>query len=200
MRLTLNMFMSLDGVVQGGGGPEEDPRGGFKYGGWMAPFADESTGQWVMDFIGNADAFLMGRWTYDLFAGYWPTGPEPFAGIMNTRPKYVVSNSLDRVEWTNSTLVKGDLATEVGKLKALPGRDLQIYGASLAQSLSKLGLIDEYQLWIHPVLLGNGKRLFEVDGPEMSLRLTETRTSATGVTVNRYVPAGEVKTGRLDDP
>jgi dihydrofolate reductase len=193
------MFMSLDGVVQSGGGPEEDPRGGFKYGGWQAPFADEEMGRWVMDFIANADAFLIGRWTYELFADYWPTGPEPFAQMMNTPPKYVVSKTLDRVDWNNSTLIDGDLATEVARLKAMPGRDLQIYGASLAASLAKLDLIDEYLLWITPVLLGSGKRLFDADGPAMTLRLIETRTTSRGVTVNRYVPAGEVKTGSMDD-
>jgi dihydrofolate reductase len=191
------MFMSLDGVVQGGGGPDEDTRGGFKYGGWQAPFADEQMGEWVMDFIANADAFLIGRWTYELFAGYWPTGPEPFAHMMNSTPKYVVSKSLDRVDWSNSTLISGDLATEVRRLKAMPGRDLQIYGATLAGSLAKLGLIDEYLLWINPVLLGSGKRLFDADGPAMTLRLTETRTTTTGITVNRYVAAGEVRTGSL---
>jgi dihydrofolate reductase len=197
MRLALNMFMSLDGVVQSGGGPEEDPRGGFKYGGWQAPFADEEMGRWVMDFIANADAFLIGRWTYELFAAYWPTGPEPFAQMMNTTPKYVVSNTLERVDWNNSTLIRGDLATEVARLKAMPGRDLQIYGASLAASLAKLNLIDEYLLWLNPVLLGSGKRLFDADGPAMTLRLIESRTTSTGVTVNRYVPAGEVKTGTI---
>jgi dihydrofolate reductase len=199
MRLALNMFMSLDGVVQSGGGPEEDPRGGFKYGGWQAPFADEEMGRWVMDFIANADAFLIGRWTYELFAAYWPTGPEPFAAMMNTTPKYVVSKSLERVDWNNSTLIRGDLATEVARLKAMPGRDLQIYGATLAASLAKLNLIDEYLVWLNPVLLGSGKRLFDADGPAMTLRLTESRTTSTGVTVNRYVPAGEVKTGSMDN-
>ena len=131
MRLALNMFMSLDGVVQSGGGPDEDPRGGFKYGGWQAPFLDEDSGKWIVDFLGHADAFILGRWTYELFAGYWPTGPEPFATTMNTLPKYVVSSTLDRVDWSNSTLLKGDLETEVRRLKALPGRDLQIYGATL---------------------------------------------------------------------
>jgi dihydrofolate reductase len=202
MRLTLNMFMSLDGVVQGGGGPGEDDSGGFQYGGWQAPFGDQEAGEWVMDFLSNADAILLGRVTYEIWVKYWPDLPDenPLAKVINGVPKYVVSNSLDHLDWDNCTLIRGDLATEIERLKGLPGRELQIWGsAALAQSLAKLNLIDEYQLWIYPLVLGPGKRLFDENGPAMTLRLIETRTDSTGITVNRYVPAGEVETGRVDE-
>jgi len=198
MQLTLTTFLSLDGVMQGPGGPTEDPSGGFKRGGWMVPYADEVMDGFVTEWFAAADAFLLGRITYQIMAAYWPqvTDEDEVARKLNTLPKHVASKTLDKVTWNNSTLIKGDLVEEVTKLKGQDGRELQVHGSgNLAQTLIQYDLIDEYRLWIHPVVLGSGKRLFPDGKPPMALKLIETKTTGTGVVIQVYQPAGKPELG-----
>jgi len=192
MQLTLTTFLSLDGVMQGPGGPAEDPSGGFKQGGWMVPYADEAMDRFVTDWFAAADAFLLGRTTYEIMAGYWPqVTDDEVARKLNGLPKYVVSRTLDKVMWNNSTQIKGDPVEEVIRLKGEAGQELQVHGSGkLAQTLIRHGLIDEYRLWFHPVVLGRGKRLFAEGQPPIALKLIETKTTGTGVVIHVYQPAG----------
>ena len=198
MQVTLTAFLSLDGVMQGPGGPTEDPSGGFKQGGWMVPYADETMGQFVTDWFEAADAFLLGRTTYEIMAAYWPlvTDEDEVARKLNSLPKYVISKTLDEVTWNNSTLIKDDPVKEVMRLKGEAGQELQIHGSGkLAQTLIQHGLIDEYRLWFHPLVLGSGKRLFPEGNTPIALRLIETRTTSTGVVIHVYQPAGKPALG-----
>jgi dihydrofolate reductase len=198
MQLTLTTFLSLDGVMQGPGGPTEDPSGGFKQGGWMVPYADEAMGRFVTDWFAAADAFLLGRTTYEIMAAYWPqvADDDEVAGKLNSLPKHVASTTLDKVTWNNSTLIKGDLVEEIMKLKAEAGQELQVHGSGkLAQTLIRHGLIDEYRLWFHPVVLGSGKRLFPEGQPSVALKLIETKVTGTGVVIHIYQPAGKPSIG-----
>jgi dihydrofolate reductase len=198
MQLTLTTFLSLDGVMQGPGGPTEDPSGGFQQGGWMVPYADEVMGRFVTDWFAAADAFLLGRTTYEIMAAYWPQVPDDdeVAGKLNSLPKHVASTTLDKVTWNNSTLIKGDLVEEIMKLKAEAGQELQVHGSGkLAQTLIRHGLIDEYRLWFHPVVLGSGKRLFPEGQPPVALNLIETKVTGTGIVIHVYQPAGKPPIG-----
>jgi dihydrofolate reductase len=198
MQVTLTIFLSLDGVMQGPGSPTEDPSGGFKQGGWMVPYADEAMGQFVTDWFAAADAFLLGRTTYEIMAAYWSqvTDEDEVARKLNGLPKHVASKTLDKVTWNNSTLIRGDLVEAVMKLKAVPGEELQVHGSgNLAQTLIQHGLIDEYRLWFHPLVLGSGKRLFPEGTAPIALRLIETRTTSTGVVVHVYQAAGKPAPG-----
>ena len=199
MKLTMTTFLSLDGVIQGPGAPDEDRSDGFDQGGWLVPYADEDMMKFVAQWFAAADAFLLGRKTYEIFAAYWPhvTDPnDPIAGKLNSRPKYVASKTLDRVEWNGSTLIKSEVAQEVAKLKARPGNELQVHGsANLVQTLMRHNLIDEYRFWVYPVILGRGKRLFMEGSGASALKLVATKTTSTGVLVNTYVPAGTPKYG-----
>jgi len=200
MQLTLTTFLSLDGVMQGPGGPTEDPSGGFKRGGWMVPYADEAMGQFVTEWFAAADAFLLGRTTYEIMAAYWPqvTDGDEVARKLNSLPKHVASKTLDEVAWNNSRLIKGDLAGEVMRLKGEDGRELQVHGSgNLAQTLMQHDLIDEYRLWFHPVVLGSGKRLFPEGKPPLAFKLIETKTTGTGVVIHVYQPAGRPELGSL---
>ncbi len=198
-KLIVTTFLSLDGVMQAPGAPEEDRSDGFDQGGWLVPYADEDMGRLVVDWITAADSFLLGRKTYEIFAAHWPRvhdADNPVAVALNGRPKYVVSKTLDRVEWNNSTLIKGDVVEEIARLKRRPGREIQVHGSStLAQTLIKNDLIDEYRLWFYPVVLGSGKRLFGTGSVPTALRLVDTKTTSTGVVIHTYQRAGEMKHG-----
>jgi dihydrofolate reductase len=198
MRLTLTTFLSLDGVMQSPGGPTEDPGNGFEQGGWLVPYADETMGEYVGEWFGNADAFLLGRRTYDIFYAYWPNHESD----LNTKAKYVVSTTLEKAEWHNSFVIGHDVENEIAKLKEVPGNELQIHGSgALARSLMAHGLIDEYRLFVYPVVLGNGQRLFDQGGSPTAFDLVESKTTSTGVTVQVYRPAGAPTYGTfLDEP
>jgi dihydrofolate reductase len=201
MKLTVTTFLSLDGVMQGPGGPDEDRSDGFDQGGWLAPYADEDMGRIVTDWFAAADAFLLGRRTYEIFAAYWPKVTDEndlVATRLNSLPKYVVSNTLEKVEWNKSALIKGDAVAEIGKLRQQPGRELQVHGSGyLAQTLMAHDLIDEYRLWIYPVVLGNGRRLFKDGSTPAALRLVDTKTTGTGVVIHVYEPAGRPTYGSI---
>lgn len=201
MKLTMTTFLSLDGVMQGPGGPEEDRSNGFDQGGWLVPYADDDMGKLVSDWFAAADAFLLGRKTYEIFAAYWPNitdQTDVVATKLNSLPKYVVSNTLDKVEWSNSTLIRGDAEEEITKLKQGPGNELQVHGSGhLAQTLMARDLIDEYRLWIYPVVLGSGRRLFQDGITPTALKLVDTKTTSTGVVIHVYKPAGRPTYGSI---
>jgi dihydrofolate reductase len=199
MKLTVTTFLSLDGVYQAPGGPEEDRTGGFELGGWSFPYADEDAGRLVVDWFAQADAFLLGRRTYDIFAAYWPLVTDendPIAGPLNTLPKYVASRTLGSLDWQGAELLDGDVPEAVARLKAQPGRELQVHGSGdLLQTLMAHDLVDVHRLFIHPLVLGGGRRLFRDGLPPRSLKLAEATTTGTGVVVATYTRGGPVATG-----
>jgi dihydrofolate reductase len=193
MKLVVGTFLTLDGVMQGPGGPEEDRSGGFEHGGWIVPYFDDQGGELVVAWTEAADGLLLGRKTYEIFAAHWPyIGDEdPIARKLNRVRKYVASRTLDKVEWNNSTLLAGDVAAEVARLKREPGGELQVTGSgNLIQTLLKHELVDEFRLWIFPVVLGKGKRLFAEGAIPAALKRIDTKTFGTGVAVHTYRTAG----------
>ena len=190
-RLVINEQLSLDGVMQGPGGPEEDTRGGFEHGGWAMPYFDEQMLKAAGEGMGSAVGLVLGRRTYEIFAAYWPNQGDavPFAGFLNKVPKYVASRSLQEpLEWNNSHLLQGDVPEAIRKLKAEGEGDLMVLGSGdLAQTSMEHGLIDEYQVWMLPIVLGSGNRLFR-DVSELPLKLVDSTTSSTGVAMLTYQP------------
>jgi dihydrofolate reductase len=187
MRLTLTQFVTLDGVYQGPGSPDEDPSDSFTRGGWMVPHMDQTFIDQAAAWLGRADALLLGRRTYEAFAQAWPqiTDPDdPFTERMNGLPKYVASHTLADAPWSPSTILRGDIIAEVAQLKAQPGRELQLHGsARLAQALLAAGLIDEVRLVITPTVLGQGRRLFPTEGPVVGMHVTQNSTTPGGLTI-----------------
>ena len=194
MELTLTTFVTLDGIMQSPGAPQEDPSGGFTDGGWLVPFMDQEAAEIVTEQFSGADAFLLGRGTYEIFAGYWPfvTDPSDVVAVsLNRCPKYVVSTTLQASEWEGTSIIAADVVDRVRALKDQPGRELQVHGShGLAQTLIRHGLVDEYRIWVYPVVLGNGKRLFGDGTVPTAFERTETRFTSTGVAVHRYRPSG----------
>ena len=198
MKLTTTTMVTVDGVMQGLGGPEEDPSGGFERGGWAMPHFDEETAALMGRVYGRADAFLFGRRTYETFAGSWGTGSwganqgdDPISAALNTRPKYVASTTLTDPQWADTTVLAGDVAAAVGELKAKPGGELQVVGSlSLVRLLLDNDLVDEMTLIIFPVVVGQGRRLFPDTGPDLALELVESRATSSGVTMQVYRTAG----------
>src|SRR5689334_2337003 len=195
-KLIASTFVSLDGVLQAPGGPEEDPTGNFPFGGWTFPYWDETIDISASGFDGRNRELVLGRRTYEIFEAYWPyqAADDPIAQTLNADRKHVASRTLTEVKWNNSTLLRGDVATAVAALKSQPGPDLQIIGSgNLVQTLQRAALIDEYHVWTFPVVLGRGKRLFEAGAKASALRLVASRASASGVVMSTYVPAGEIR-------
>jgi len=184
--------ITLDGVMQAPGRPDEDPRGGFQHGGWAVPYADQVMGEEVQESMANTGGLLFGRRTYEDFYKVWPDRTDnPFTEVLNNSLKYVASTTLkEPLPWMNSRLLEGDAAQAVAKLRQQPGKDLVILGSGvLIQSLMRHNLIDEYVLQIHPLVLGSGRRLFADDGAFAVLRLVNTKTTTTGVVIATYQPA-----------
>ena len=192
-RVVVFTHLTLDGVMQAPGRPDEDRRGGFAHGGWEPPYADSVMGSVAAEGMAQGGALLFGRRTYEDFAAFWPNQPEPnpFTAVLNDRQKYVASTTLkEPLSWRNSTLLEGDAAEAVARLKEEPGEDLVVLGSGeLVQSLMRRNLVDEYVLLIHPLVLGSGRRLFTDGGPFAALRLVDTRTTTTGVVIATYRPA-----------
>jgi dihydrofolate reductase len=184
--------VTLDGVMQAPGSPDEDTSGGFRHGGWALPYMDDVIGREMSKGMG-ATELLFGRRTYEQFYSYWPTAPQPnpFTEVLNNTQKYVVSTTLSEpLPWINSTLVAGEAGEGVAKLKQQPGRDLVVLGSGeLVRSLMSRGLIDEYTLLIHPLVLGSGRRLFREETSMARLRLTSSVVTTTGVVIATYQPA-----------
>ncbi|MGW1881593.1 dihydrofolate reductase family protein [Streptomyces sp. NPDC001970] len=204
-KLTLTQFLSLDGVQQAPGGRIEDTRGGFEHGGWSFPFADEDFGAFIDGVFDRAGAFLLGRRTYDIFSGHWPKVTDendPVASRLNSLPKYVVSTTLEKAEWNNSTIISGNVADEVARLKEeLGDGELQIHGSgALARSLMAHDLIDEFHLLVFPVVLGSGLRLFADGTTPTRLTLASSSTTGAGVAIHTYRTAGRPEYGTFELP
>ena len=197
-RLIVSTFASLDGIMQAPGGPEEDPTGGFALGGWMFGYGDESMDISASGFDGKNREVVLGRRTYEIFEAYWPYQPDnhPIAKTLNAAKKYVASRTSPTLHWNNSTLLHGDVVSAIIALKIQPGPDLQIIGSgNLIQTLQAASLIDEYNVWTFPVVLGRGRRLFGETAKPSALRLVRSQVSVTGVVMSTYVPDGDVRPG-----
>lgn len=186
-KIIVSTFLTLDGIMQAPGAPNEDVDGGFRYGGWQAPYFEDD-GMEVAATFHTADALLLGRKTYDIFSAYWPNAKDvPFADAMNNITKYVASRTKDKLGWQNSILLEGDVVESVVKLKQQEGKDIIVVGSGeLAQTLMQHNLIDKYSLLIHPLVLGSGKRLFRANSPRQDLELLESKTTKNGVSVMTY--------------
>ncbi len=200
-KLAVNTFMSLDGVMQGPGGPDEDPSGGFTYGGWGVNYMDDE----MMDQVAKATPYelLLGRGTYEIFAAHWPYDEGPIANHLNSTRKHVASTTLERVDWNNSTLITGDVADYVATLKSQDGPEIQVHGSpGLIQTLLEHDLIDEFRMWIFPVVIGTGKRFFGDGTTPAGLKLVDSKVTKTGVTINTYERAGDIERGsfEFDEP
>jgi dihydrofolate reductase len=198
MKLTTATHVSVDGVMQGLGGPDEDRSGGFERGGWALPLFDNEAETFLAQVFQRADAFLFGRRTYEIFAGSWGTGSwgadqgnNPISVALNTRPKYVASTTLTDPQWAETTVLSGDVAAAVGELKAKPGGELQVHGSgNLVRWLLANDLVDEIILLTYPVMIGQGTRLFPDTGPDRAFELIESQSTPGGVIIQVYRPAG----------
>jgi dihydrofolate reductase len=190
-------FVTLDGVIQAGGGPAEDTSGGFAYGGWQAPYADDVIGTVMQRQMNLPFALLVGRKTFEIWAAYWPHHADIWPGV-NTATKYVASNTLTSHAWQPSVFLSGDIAAKVTNLKQQPGPDLHVYGSgNLLQTLLKHDLVDAFWLKIYPITLGSGKRLFAAGTIPAAFKVTDSQVSPTGVIIVNYERAGAITTGRL---
>jgi dihydrofolate reductase len=200
-KLIVNTMISLDGVMQSPGGPDEDPTGGFTLGGWGVTYIDEEMMQRVAE--SGPYELLLGRGTYEIFAAHWPYDQGPIADQLNSTRKHVASTTLERVDWKNSTLIAGEVAEYVASLKSQDGPEIQVHGSpGLVQTLLEHDLVDEFRMWIFPVVIGTGKRFFGEGTIPAALRLVDSQVSKTGVTINVYEPAGDVEPGsfEFDEP
>jgi dihydrofolate reductase len=201
MRLTVTTFVTVDGVMQSPGAPEEDPRDGFDLGGWLPPLFDEETGQYMNEVFDRADAILLGRRTYEAMAGFWPSVDDPANRVavqLNSLPKHVVTATLTGLSWSGAVPLTGDIAKQVAALKEAPGRELQVHGSgALVRYLTAEGLVDAYNLVIFPVVLGRGHRLFADGTPPSALRLAATRATKGGIAMHTYESAGPLSFGTV---
>jgi dihydrofolate reductase len=197
MKLTASMMLTLDGVYQGPGGPDEDRRGGFDRGGWTAAYADADMGPFLTDMFSRADALLLGRRTWEIWEPYWPQHDDnPFGHAINALPKYVPSTTLRNPAWNNTHVIDGDVEAAIRELKEKPGNELQVHGSGeLLRWLLGHDLVDELNLRIYPVLVGDGLRLFPERGQTHNLELIESRSTSTGVMIQTYRPAGRATFG-----
>ena len=195
--LIVQTFVTLDGVMQAPGGPGEDDSGGFAYGGWSVNYWDEQMGQVMGEATSTPFAMVLGRRTYDIMAAYWPHASEAEgAPTFNNATKYVASRGRPTLEWSNSVLIEGDAANGIAALKKEDGPELQVHGsANLIQTLLRHDLVDQYRLWVFPLVIGSGKRLFSDGTIPSGLRLVDSKVSSTGVVMGTWEPAGEIATG-----
>ncbi|GAB2847210.1 dihydrofolate reductase family protein [Microbacterium insulae] len=200
-RITIDLFTTLDGVAQAPGGPDEDPSGGFPFGGWQAPLPDDVIGSAVGEGIARMDALVLGRRTYDIFADYWPKHADnPIGRRFAEIPKYVASRSALRLEWDGTTQLRGDAASAVAALRDRHD-DIHVIGSvDLVQSLLAADAYDELRLWVHPVVLGQGKKVFPDGATPARLRLIEPPVTGGTVVQLRYAPGGPVQTGSMEPP
>ena len=196
-KLIVQTFLTLDGVMQAPGGPGEDDDGGFAYGGWSVNYWDDQMGQVMGEATSRPFAMVLGRRTYDIMAAYWPTAPEEEgAKVFNDATKYVASRNRPTLEWSNSVLLEGDAADALAARKREDGPELQVHGsANLIQTLLRHNLVDEFRLWVFPLVIGSGKRLFADGTVPAGLRLADSKVSSTGVVMGTWQPAGEISTG-----
>jgi len=196
-RLIVGTFLTLDGVMQAPGGPEEDDSSGFAYGGWSVHYWDELMRQVMTEAMSTPFDLVLGRKTYDIFAAYWPHAPEEAgAKPLNDATKYVASRSRPALEWEKSVLIEGDAAEGISELKKGDGPELQVHGSgNLIQTLMRHNLVDQYRLWVFPLVIGSGKRLFSDGTIPSGLKLVDSKVSTTGVVIGTYEPAGEIVTG-----
>ena len=201
-KLVVGAFLTLDGVMQAPGGPDEDRDGGFQHGGWLVPYFDEKFVEIMTEWTKRAGAFLLGRKTYEMFAASWPKSTDPadeIAAALNTRPKFVASRTLEATNWNNSHLLKGDISEEIAKLKAQDGGEIQVHGSSdLLQTLLKHNLVDTLRICQFPVVIGTGKRLFGVGTIPGSFRLAETQQTGSGAVLHVYERAGGLTYGEVE--
>jgi dihydrofolate reductase len=196
-KLIVSTFLTLDGVMQGPGGPGEDDSGGFAHGVWSVNYWDEKMGEVMGAAMSAPFDLVLGRTTYDIFAAFWPDAPEEAGGKpLNDATKYVASRSQPTLDWSNSVLIEGDAAEGIAALKQEDGPELQVHGSgNLIQTLLRHNLVDQYRLWVFPLVIGSGKRLFSDGTIPSGLKLVDSTVSTTGVVIGTYEPAGEIVTG-----
>jgi dihydrofolate reductase len=196
-KLLVTTFVTLDGVMQAPGGPGEDDSGGFAYGGWSVNYWDDKMNEVMAEAVSRPFAMVLGRRTYDVMAAFWPTAPEEAGSkVFNEATKYVASRGRPTLEWSNSVLIEGDAADGLAALKQEDGPELQVHGsANLIQSLLRKNIVDEFRLWVFPVVVGKGKRLFGDGTMPSGFKLVDSTVATTGVVIGTYQPTGEIQTG-----